>query len=54
MGTSIAANPTSSMISATASIMPVRIPEAHKLWDPSRNVVSTKSHVHSAILLRNC
>src|SRR3990170_9044110 len=39
-GTSTAANPAWPMSSATASIMPVRIPDAHRLCEPSRNVVS--------------
>src|SRR3974377_1951934 len=42
MGTSMAANPARSMDSATASIMPVRIADAHRLCEPSRKVVSTK------------
>src|SRR3974390_1070995 len=40
MGTSMAAKPAWSMAVATACIMPVRQPEAHRLCDPSRNVVS--------------
>jgi hypothetical protein len=42
IGISTAANPARSIASATASIMPVRMAEAHRLCDPSRNVVSTK------------
>src|SRR3990172_3064072 len=41
-GTSMASKPARSMNSAVASIMPVRMPRAHRLWDPSRNVVSIK------------
>ncbi len=41
-GTSTAANPARSMDCATASIMPVRMPRAHRLCEPSRNVVSMK------------
>ena len=42
IGTSTAANPAWPMASATAAIMPVRMPDAHRLCDPSRNVVSMK------------
>src|SRR3989304_880087 len=41
-GTSTAANPARSMFSATASIMPRRMPEDQRLCEPSRKVVSTK------------
>src|ERR1035437_7583213 len=41
-GTSTASNPARSMTAATASIMPIRILAAHRLWGSSRNVVSIK------------
>ena len=40
---SIPLKPARSMRSPTASIMPVRMDSAHRLWCPSRNVVSTNS-----------